>query len=100
MQEVSLEDYTRHEHLLAYNKIVREFYAYLEQTIGDQPAHTIVGGKVFPILRQEIISAIPITYVPKQECSFFNKVNNTPSGFPTFKGYARTSVITPSLPPL
>lgn len=44
MQQVDLDDYTRHDHLLAYKKIVWEFYALLEMTMGDQPAHTVVRG--------------------------------------------------------
>lgn len=35
MQQVDLENYTRHDHLLAYNEILREFYAHLEPVMGN-----------------------------------------------------------------
>lgn len=85
MRQVGLEDYIRHEHLPAYNEIVQEFYAHLELTMGDQPVHTIVRGRMFPFMRHEIINTIPIPDVAEEEPSFSDRVNDTLSRFPTFR---------------
>lgn len=47
--------------------------------------HTIVRDKVFPFIRQEIHNAIPISDVPKEEPSFFDRENDTLSRSPAFR---------------
>lgn len=65
---MGFENYTGHEHPLAYNEIIQEFYAPLEPTMGDHHV-LIVIGKVFPFMRQEILPAILVLDIPEEEPS-------------------------------
>lgn len=80
-----LDNHMMHKFLPIYNELVQEFYAHLEPLLGNQPVYSLVRGLMVPFMRQKILNAIPIYDILEEEPSFSGKVNNTPTGSPSFK---------------
>lgn len=59
-KDVGLEEYTMHDHLLAVNEILWEFYAHLELSIEVSPPFSKVCGQVVRFARQHILVALPL----------------------------------------
>lgn len=75
-----------HKHLPAYNKLVRYIYAYLP-SLGNQPVYSLVWGQMVSFMRQKNLNAIHIQDKLEGEPSFSDKVDDTPTGSPTFKEF-------------
>lgn len=56
-----------HKHMPRCNEIVREFYANLQPVMDNQLAYFIVKGREVPFPGDEILQAILISDVPKEE---------------------------------
>lgn len=96
MQEVGLEEYTLHEHLPTYSKIVQKFHMNLEPAVATQPVYTIVKDKVFSFTRDEILKALPIPAIEREGPSFSKRVNATSTRSQLSRNCVQTSVIMPS----
>lgn len=55
--------------------------------MGDQPAYSIVEGREVSFTREEILRAISIPDVLKEECPFTDWVNEIPSGSQRFREF-------------
>lgn len=58
---------------------------HLEPSLGNQPIYSLVQGQMVSFTKHEILNAIPLQDIPKDEPSFSIKVKEMPTGSPALK---------------